>query len=243
VKIIPEGHGLAEVFAQIARDLQTGTTPEQTAARIVAVAVQTVPGCHHAGVSLLHRHGRIETIAASDDIAAAVDTLQYEVGEGPCLEAIRDYESYLISDLVAEDRWPLFSRRAAGETSIRSMLSFRLFIGEDTLGALNLYSREVDAFDEEDCAVGAILAAHAAVAMSTARERERVEHLERAVESNREIGMAVGVVMASGLHTPEQAFDVLRRASQRLNVKLRDVASVVVETGKVPERRNIPARS
>jgi hypothetical protein len=49
--------------------------------------------------------------------------------------------------------------------------------------------------------------------------------------------------MASGLHTPEQAFDVLRRASQRLNVKLRDVASVVVETGEVPERRNIPARS
>jgi len=237
---MPEGQELAEVFAQIARELLTEATPEQTGARIVAAAVHTVPGCDHAGISLVHRHGRIETTAASDDVAAAVDTIQYELGQGPCLEAIRDHESYLISDLTTEDRWPPFSRRAAEETSIRSMLSFRLFVGDDTLGALNLYSREIDAFDEEARAVGAILAAHAAVAMSTARDRERAEHLERAVQSNREIGMAMGVVMARGLRTPEQAFDVLRRASQRLNVKLRDVASVVVETGELPERRNSP---
>jgi GAF domain-containing protein len=240
VVAIPEGQELAEAFAQIARNLLIETTPERTGARIVVAAVHTVPGCNHAGISLVHRHGRIDTTAASDDIAAAVDTIQYELGQGPCLDAIRDHESYLISDLTMEDRWPSFSRRVTKEISIRSMLSFRLFVGDDTLGALNLYSGEVDAFDEEGRAVGAILAAHAAVAMSTARDRERAEHLERAVKSNREIGMAMGVVMASGLQTPEQAFDVLRRASQRLNVKLRDVASVVIQTGELPERRNSP---
>lgn len=240
---IPEGQALAGAFAQIARDLQTEATPEQAGTRIVAAAVQTVPGCHHAGVSLVYRYGRIETTAASDDVAAAVDAIQYELRQGPCLETIRDHESYLISDLATESRWPSFSRRAAEEIGIRSMLSLRLFVGDDTLGALNLYSREVDAFDEDGRAIGAILAAHAAVAMSTARDRQRAEHLERAVESNREIGMAMGVVMANGLQTPEQAFEMLRRASQQLNVKLREVASAVVETGELPERRNSPAAS
>jgi transcriptional regulator with GAF, ATPase, and Fis domain len=243
-----EGPQLAEAFAQIARDLQIGTTPEQTGARIVAAAVHTVPGCDHAGISLVHRRGRIqtiriETVAASDDLAAAVDAIQYETDQGPCLEAMRDHESYLICDLMVEDRWPSFIRRAAEETSIRSLLSFRLFLSDDTLGALNLYSRAVNAFDPDAHAVGAILAAHAAVAMNTARERERAEHLEQAVASNREIGMAMGVVMANGLQTREQAFDVLRRASQRLNVKLRDIASAVVETGELPELGNSQARS
>ncbi len=209
-------------------------------ARMVEAAVHTVPGCNHAGVSLVHRQGRIDTTAASDDVASAVDAIQYEVGQGPCLEAIREHESYLISDLTRESRWPPFSRRAVEETIIRSMLAFRLFVGDDALGALNLYSREPGAFDEDSRAVAAILAAHVAVAISTARDRERAAHLERAVESNREIGMAMGVVMASGLQTREQAFDVLRRASQRLNVKLRDVASAVVETGELPQRRNGP---
>jgi GAF domain-containing protein len=236
--LVPEGHELAELFAHIARDLQTETTPAQTGARIVTAAVRTVPGCHHAGISVVHRYGRLDTISASDDVAAAVDAIQHEVGQGPCLEAIRDHESYLICDLMTEDRWAAFSRRAVEETGVRSLLAFRLFVGDDTLGALNLYSRQVDAFDQDARAVGAILAAHAAVAMSTARERERAEHLERAVASNREIGMAMGVVMASGLQTPEQAFDLLRRASQRLNVKLRDVATSVVETGELPELRN-----
>ena len=241
--VIPEGQELAELFAHIARDLQTETAPAQTAARIVAAAMHTVPGCNHAGISVVHRHGRIDTTAASDDVAAAVDAIQYELGQGPCLETIRDHESYVICDLTTEDRWPSFSRRVVEETGVRSLLSFRLFVGDDTLGALNLYSRQVNAFDQDARAVGAILAAHAAVAMSTVRERERAEHLARAVESNREIGMAMGVVMASGLQTPEQAFDMLRRASQRLNVKLRDIATAVVETGELPERRNSPTGS
>src|SRR5262249_52654838 len=228
---VPE---LAELFAHIARELHTGTTPEQTATRIVTAAVHAVPECDHAGVAVVHRHGRIDPVAATDEIAAVVDAIQYKLGQGPCVEAIRDHEAHLICDLLAEERWPSFSRQAAERTSVRSMLAFRLFVGDDTLGALNLYSRKTDAFDADACAVGAILAAHAAVGLSTARERERADHLERAVRSNREIGMAMGVVMASGARTPEQAFEVLRRASQRLNIKLRDLASEVVETGELP---------
>jgi hypothetical protein len=90
----------------------------------------------------------------------------------------------------------------------------------DTIGALNLYSRHSAAFDEYDRAVGAVLAAHAAIAMSAAHEHERAEQMEDALRSNREIGMAIGVLMGRGGMTQDDAFTLLRRASQHLNRKL-----------------------
>ncbi|MDQ3762912.1 MAG: GAF and ANTAR domain-containing protein [Actinomycetota bacterium] len=234
------GEELAEAFGEIARQLQAEQTPHQVLNRIATVAVKLVKGCDHAGISIVRRQGSIDTPVASDDVSPAVDAIQYEVGQGPCLEAIEEHESYLIDDLLTEDRWPAFSRRAAEETGVRSMLSMRLFVEEGTLGALNFYSHQPDAFDEHARAVGAVLAAHAAVAISASRERERVENLEKALESNREIGIAIGILMARGLHTREQAFDVLRRASQQLNIKLRDIASTLADTGELPGRDTLP---
>lgn len=88
--------------------------------------------------------------------------------------------------------------------------SFRLFVEEGTIGALNLYSSHPDAFDEQDRVIGAILAAHAAVAINAVRERDRADDLEQALHSNREIGMAMGILMARGKCTSVQAFDLLR---------------------------------
>ena len=227
---------LTQVFANIARHLQAGDTPEKVQERISRAAVDTVDGCDHAAISVIHRRGAIETVGATDEVPHQVDAIQYEVGQGPCLDAIREHEVFLIEDLAADERWPPFSHRAAKETGVRSMLSFRLFVEDDTIGALNLYSRKVEAFDEDACAVGTVLAAHAAIAMQGAREHDRAEHLEQALESNREIGMAMGVIMARGRITQAQAFAVLQRASQYLNRKLHDVAAEVVETGRLPER-------
>ena len=148
-------------------------------------------------------------------------------------------KGFVIDDLASDERWPPFSHRAARETGVRSMMSFRLFLQGDTLGALNLYSREVAAFDEHAGAVGTILAAHAAIAMQSAQEWDRAENLQRALQSNREIGMAIGVIMALMRVNQDEAFAVLRRASQHLQRKLQDIAVEVVETGHVPER---PAR-
>ena len=151
------------------------------------------------------------------------------------MNAVAELAVYLIDGLADDKRWPPFSHRAAEESGVRSMLSFRLFVEGDTLGALNLYSRKVEAFDEQACAVGTVLAAHAAVAMQGAREHDRAEQLEHALASSREIGMAMGVIMAHGRMTREAAFEVLRRASQHLNRKLHNVAAEVVETGQLPE--------
>jgi GAF domain-containing protein len=234
---------LAEVFADIARHLHEQSSPEEVVDRITRAAVDTVEGCDHAAVSILRRHGRIETRGATDDVPPAVDAIQYEVGQGPCLDAIDEHEVFQIDDLATDERWPPFSRRAADETGVRSMLSFRLFVEADTIGALNLYSRGVGAFDEQARSVGTILATHAALALRSAQDKERAEQLDQAVASNRVIGMAMGVLMARGRMTEQEAFSVLSRASQHLNRRLRDVASTVVETGLVPDRPQRPARS
>jgi transcriptional regulator with GAF, ATPase, and Fis domain len=236
----PDGD-LAEAFADIARRLHGESSPKEVHERIGRAAVHTVGGCDHAAISLVYRHRAIDTVGATDDVPHQVDAIQYDVGQGPCLNAIAEHEVFLIDDLAIDERWPLFSRRAAEETGVRSMLSFRLFLEEDVLGALNLYSRKVQAFDEHGYAVGTILATHAAIAMRGAQERDRGDQLEQALASNREIGMAMGLLMARGLMTQEQAFAVLRRASQHLNRKLHEVAAELVETGQLPQRRVPPA--
>lgn len=227
---------LAATFVEIARGLEAAQTPDETQARITRAAVDTVPGCAHASISMVPRFGPVTTVAPTDDVPAKVDTIQYETGEGPCLEAIRDDEVVLIDDLTLDERWPRFGARAVAETPVRSILAVRLFVQDDTIGALNLFAGHPHSFDDHDEAVATILAGHAALAVSAARDKQQAEQLDRALQSNREIGVAMGVIMARGGLTREQAFHVLREASQRLNVKLRDLAADVVDTGQVPSR-------
>lgn len=155
----------------------------------------------------------------------ADNRIQYEVDQGPCLDAIRHLEVFECGRLDREERWPAFSKRACAETGVTSMVAFRLFVDEDTMGALNLYSKAADAFDDESREIGAVFAAHAAVALASARKEEQ---LEAALSSRDVIGQAKGLLMAREDITSEEAFAVLRKASQRLNVKLRDIADGVV---------------
>jgi hypothetical protein len=186
---------------------------------------------------LIRRRGAIETVAATDEVPARVDAIQYEVGQGPGLDAIAEHQVFAIHDLTHDDRWPPFSHRAAEETGVRSMLSFRLFVQGDTLGARNLYSRTPKAFNEHAYAAGTVRAAHAAVAMQAAGQQERADHLDDALATSREIGIAMGILMDRSRINQQQAFQVLCRTSQHLNRKLRDVAAELVETGQLPERR------
>jgi hypothetical protein len=230
--------GLAGQFAAVARALASEPNVEATLQRVVEIARLIVPGCHHAGITVLRR-GRPETPAATDEVSAEVDKVQYETGEGPCLSAILEQVTFRTGDLAAEDRWPKFSRPAVQRTGVRSVLAYRLFTEADTLGALNLYSREADAFDDDAVAICTILAAHAALALARARDREQISGLEQAVASNRAIGMAIGILMAIRRVGPDEAFDLLRTVSQRTNRKLREIADEVVHTGQLPE---VPAK-
>jgi GAF domain-containing protein len=215
---------LATSFGDIARTLVAEEDAHATLRRIVRLAVDTIDACEHCGISIVE--GRtIGSPAASDAIPALVDQLQSETGEGPCIEAIRDHEVFQTGRLSQEVRWPNFAHRASEESGVESILSFRLFIDEDTLGSLNLYSSHRDAFDQHDVAFGAVFAAHAAVAWSTARV---IDNLRKGMQTRELIGEAVGILMARQDLSETEAFDVLKRASQRLNIKLRLIAEGVV---------------
>lgn len=222
---------VGETFAEVARLLVAEHTVADTLARIGRLAVETVDGCDHAGVSLIERR-KVITVGASDEVPAMVDAIQYEVDEGPCLDAIRRHEVFIVESLSVETRWPRFSARAARETGVESMLALRLFVEADTMGALNLYSRKPDAFTADAQAMATVLAAHAAVALNAA---QRESEFHEALGSRDMIGQAKGMLMAREGISADEAFDALRRASQRLNMKLRDVAERVARgTEKSP---------
>jgi GAF domain-containing protein len=157
--------------------------------------VATVGGCDHVAISITRRRVGLETVAATDEVPPRVDALQCETGEGPCWTGAFEHEICRIDDLAGEERWPAFCRRAVEEIGVRSMLSFPLCTQGDTTGVMNLYGRRPAAFDVYSHAVGRLLAAHAAIALSAVREQERADNLEDALRSSREIGMAIGVRM------------------------------------------------
>jgi len=213
----------------------TAETVEGTMQRIVAFAVDTIEGCDHASISLLEGT-HIATRVSSDARVADVDVLQYETGEGPCVDVVNEgMNSVYAEDLTDDPRWPRFGPRAAA-AGMRSLLAIRL-LADRTLGALNLYARLPRAYGATDRATGVIFATHAGIALAAVEARteaHRVEHLEQALSSRELIGQAQGILMERERITPDQAFDVLRRASQHLNVKLREVAQHLVDTGERP---------
>jgi GAF domain-containing protein len=196
----------------------------------VHLAVENLDACEYAGISLVE--GRtITSPASSNDVPRILDGLQSEFDEGPCIDAIKEHEVFQTGNLAAEHRWPQFSTRANEETGVSSILSLRLFIKDNTMGSLNLYSTRHNAFDDTDVALGSVFAAHAAVALEGA---EHSKHLERKADSRDLIGRAKGILMARQHITDEEAFDVLRRASQRLNIKLTEIANRVSATTEPP---------
>lgn len=227
---------LADLVAQVARLLMTEADDSEMLYMMSVLAVETIDNAEHCGVTVIER-GVARTAGASDIVPIRVDQIQYDTSEGPCLDAIRDHEMVETGNLRAEQRWPAFVARAGCETDVQSILSLRLYNAQGTMGALNLYSDRVDAFDDEDRHVASVYAAHAAVALSNAR---RVGHLETALDTRDVIATAKGMLMATHEISEHHAFDVLRRAAQRMNVELQIVAERVVRREPIEDHKGAP---
>ncbi len=171
------------------------------------------------------------TIASSDDLATRVDEVQYASQKGPCLQSMDTGEVVDVPDFAQEGRWDEF-RMAAIANGLQSSLSTPIFVGSATVGAINLYSRTPQSFSEQDRRSAAMLAAQAsgclAVADRMAQHVELTTHLQAALASRSVIDQAIGIVMAQNRCNSDDAFDVLRRASQHRNIKLRQVAADIV---------------
>lgn len=226
---------LSGTLSAAARALFAGSSVLETLQRIVDVSVQTIDGCDYAGIFVLNGT-EVTTPAHTDPVVLRVDALQHRSEEGPCLEAVTRRQTCYADELGEDSRWPRFGPEAAS-AGIRSALAVALS-ANGTRGALNLYARLPAAFGALDRANGQIFATLADLALTVAEAHEddlrRMESLEHALVTREMIGQAIGILMERERITADQAFDILRRASQRLNVKLRDIAQDLVETGEKP---------
>jgi GAF domain-containing protein len=227
----PDPSALAELFDRLGRELMHQSSGEQMLFTLSHRAYELIPSAEHAAISR-GRHGRFETIAATSDLPPRLDELQYAAGSGPCVDAILGDTAFRVGDLAATTRWPEFGKQAAEQFGIRSMLAVRLFIEDhDVMVGLNLYASALNAFDESDQTVAMLLATHGGLALSFAERQDQVEHLNRALQTSRSIGAAIGILMASHKVSYQQAFGLLRIASQASQRKLADVADDVLLTG------------
>jgi hypothetical protein len=222
---------LAEAFTSLEPHLLKPGPPDEVLRTITSNGLQVVTGAEHSAITR-GRPGNFKTVAETSEVPLKVDAIQYELGYGPCVDAIIDNTTYVSGDLASERRWPGFGQRAVDELGVVSMLSFRMFLEDnDLIAGINFYSSKPDAFDENDQTVGLLLATHGALALSALNRGETAAHLARALASNREIGVAMGVLMAQHKISREQAFDLLRITSQHTHRKLADIAADVADTG------------
>lgn len=221
---------LARALAELKRVVITEHTLEDLLGQVVTLARSTVHGVDGASVSL-REDGALFTSNMTDDVVRELDVVQYEHNDGPCVEAIRRGRQISVSLKREPDRYPRFSE-AAQQRFMTAVLSTPFLVRTGPIGALNLYSATVPAFGEEQGTAAALFATQtssllanaSALALSTLTN----VNLERALQSRDLIGQAKGLLMERHGCSADEAFDVLRRESQRRNEKLVDIATQLV---------------
>ena len=221
---------LARQLSELARSLQQEDSTDDTLDEVVRGAIALIPGADEGSISVVVGRRDVTSQSPSSDLPARVDALQAETGEGPCLDAVYNSQTVRVADMAAESRWPHFAQRALA-AGARSMLSIQLYVEGDNLGALNLYGRQPDAFDDESERVGLLFASHAAVAFAGA---QKLEQLNDGMATRDLIGQAKGILMERHKVTATQAFRLLVQVSRSRNLKLRDVAYELANSGQLP---------
>jgi GAF domain-containing protein len=213
-------------------------TLRETLQQVAGLACETVPDAAMVGITMLV-DGKARTAVFTDEDAPEIDSAQYESGIGPCLDAFRHKQVYRIDDMRGDRQWPPFSKAAASH-GIGSSMSVPLLARHEGIGALNFYARPTNAFSEDDVEMGLQFAAHAAIVLANSQAyedaRQLGENMAQAMKSRATIEQAKGALMAAQHCSPDEAFQILVRASQRENRKLRDLAEeIVVRTAGAPK--------
>ena len=212
----------------------------ETLDQVARLACETVPGASVAGLTLL-KDGRPQTSVFTDRTSPEIDQVQYDADAGPCIDAMRLGQILKVESTKEEERWPEF-RQAAQERGILSTLSMPLLVAGEAVGALNLYARTERAFDETQEGIAAGFAAQVSVAVANAQAyweaKDVADQLHEAMRSRAVIEQAKGMLMSAQGCSADEAFDLLVRASQRSNRKLREIAEELVVT--TVQRRAAP---
>jgi hypothetical protein len=219
-------HHLAERMAELSRSLALPLGIEAILSEVTAAAIELIPGADSAGILLIGKGGKFESLAGTSDLPHELDALQERFNEGPCMQAALAETVVRTDDFRSESRWPKYSA-AVVEIGVHSGMSFKLYTNNRTAGALNLFGFEPREWDAECETIGMVLAAHGAAAIVASQEGEQ---LQTALLSRDRIGQAKGIIMERYGVDEVRAFQMMRRLSQEDNVRLVDIAQRVIDT-------------
>ena len=204
---------------------------------IAMLASRTIPAAATCAITLSVAD-RVLTAASTDALGRLLDEQQYDLDEGPCLEAIRTKQIVTAPDMATETRWDGYPARALAH-GVSAVYSSPLLVHDQSLGALNFYAHRPHAFDRQDLETMAgftsLTTAGIAGALRGAQDVTLTDHLRTALTSREVIDQAIGIIIAHQHCTPKQAFATLRKISQTRNVRLRDVAAELVRGAVQPE--------
>ncbi len=209
---------LGEMFASLVQKIHSGDPVRFTAARIVETAARCMPASKGAELMMLEA-GQPRSIASVGAFPAGVQLARRDTGEGPSLDVLDANDLVITGDVVTDERWPDFAREMNRKTTIRSIASYRLYLGPNHKAALTFYSDWPYAFDSADTAIGAIFAAYCSLALLADILADTLS-LTRAGEVHREIGVAAGMLLGTGEHDAESAYRTLHDAGHRLHDRL-----------------------
>lgn len=226
----PSGELTAEINSLAHLDFSEQTL-DDTLRQVGSSALKDLPGWDAAATTIVERR-KVVTFGATDELVVPVDQSQYDLEEGPCLQAVMDGETHYFTSSSSNQRWPRFAK-AADQAGIHSVFSLPLRTKDHVFGALNLYSRQHDALQEGQKETGLLFAAQASVMLGNAKafhsQAQIIEQLEEGLQTRTMIGQAVGLLMAQEGMTSEEAFQRLVSVSQNANIKLREIAKRYVE--------------
>jgi hypothetical protein len=224
---------VADAMADVVASMQEPTKVEETLELITRSAAETIPGILEASISITTRGGEIQTLAPTGPRVTRADHLQYELHEGPCLDAAIEESVVIVNDLASDPRWPDFGPKAAA-LGFGSQVAFQFRADPHVRGALNLYADGPYGLDQDSIHLGSMFAGQIAVAMGWAKQEQT---LTDALATRNLIGQAVGIVMERYQLDSDRAFAFLVRLSQSANKKLRTVAATLVDTANEAAKR------
>ncbi|MEW2808294.1 GAF and ANTAR domain-containing protein [Streptomyces massasporeus] len=216
----PVGSELAEALTAASQQLHETLTPHTTLRTAVRLAVHLMPGAEHAGISVIERGNKLRTLAWTDEVVRSAESRYTGREQHGLWDQLWNSPVARITDSEADDGWDVLA--ALG---LRSALSLRLRADRRRLTVLTAYARKPGAFDEEATRVGRLFSTHVGIALDSATVREQ---LTEAMHTRDLIGQATGILMERQGIDATAAFESLVRASQRENVKLRDLARRIV---------------
>lgn len=227
---------LQESLRQLAALVTGGLGLPDVLEHVATFAVRAIPGADGVGVTLLSANrsdARVQVLAASHPFVAEIDEIQYStLNEGPCITAAQERRTVRSGSLGGEKKWPRFGPRV-GRLGVHSALSLPLLLSDRAVGAINVYSRQKDAFDDRAAELGELFATPAAVAVHNAQilaqAQELTTQLQAALSSRPIIDQAIGILRGRNGGSAEEAFGKLRAMSQADHVKLLDVAQHIVD--------------